>query len=254
MKMAPRQQKLSLLLLGCGFALVFLSSALAMFDPRGENQPRDDLDPDAIERVEEFFHVNTATLSTIENGPDEAEVARIHEEEEAVEGPFAPPKPNKKTKACWKDGEARGKGQWPDRETRQCPANQEKSMGMCYPRCGEKRNGFGPLCLDDCAKTIYRSNGLLFCCDTEEICKDLVQTLVSKLPKSLIRFLIDVATNPNNAPRIMRDFREVAQNAMHLRLPLCSKINTMEELTIKEDAAMLGDEQQPFGETFAVAA
>jgi hypothetical protein len=168
--------------------------------------------------VEDFF--NTVDLGDGDlNGPDEGELNA---------GPFGP-RPRQKTKACWKDGESRGKGSMPDRQTRECPATQEKSMGMCYPHCGDKRNGFGPVCLDDCSKMIYKANGLVFCCDTDEICKELVQTLATKLPKSLVRFALDLAANPNDVRRIMRDFREMTQNAMQLKLPLCSKIPPLQE-------------------------
>jgi len=127
-------------------------------------------------------------------------------------------------KACWKDSEPRGKGHLPDRETQQCPGTQEKSMGLCYPKCGEKRVGWGPLCLDNCQFTVYKTNAAFFCCDTDEICKDLMQDVAMKLPKAIVRMAIDIATNPSDARKIAQDFREFLADAMKLRLPMCSKM------------------------------
>jgi len=115
--------------------------------------------------------------------------------------------PPRNVKACWKDGEPRGKGHLPDRTTKECPNNQELSLGLCYPRCGEKRIGFGPLCLDDCKATAYQSTSALFCCDSDEICSDLMQDVASKLPKALLQLAIDLAKNPNDVRKVIQDFR-----------------------------------------------
>jgi len=91
-------------------------------------------------------------------------------------------KPQPKLKACWKDGESRGRGVLPDRQSKTCPASQpEKSMGLCYSKCSNsKREGFGPLCWDNCEKMVYHANGLVFCCDTDEICAEV--RMISQLP------------------------------------------------------------------------
>jgi len=138
---------------------------------------------------------------------------------------FPHPKPPRtKVKACWKDSEPRGKGHLPDKDSQSCPDNQEKSMGICYPRCGPKRVGFGPVCIDDCKATIYTSSAALFCCDTDDICKTLMEDAAMKLPRAFVRFAIDVAKNPNDVRKIASDFREFMADAMQLRLPLCSKL------------------------------
>jgi len=129
-----------------------------------------------------------------------------------------------KVKACWEDSEPRGKGHLPDRETRECPENQEKSMGICYPKCGPKRIGVGPICVDDCKDTIYKSSSAMFCCDSDEVCSDLMSDAAMKMPKALVQFLIDIATHPNDVRKIAQDFRTFMANAMELRLPLCSKL------------------------------
>jgi len=144
-------------------------------------------------------------------------------------------KPKEPVHACWKEGEPRGSGKFPDKETRECPSTQEKSMGLCYPHCGESRIGFGPLCLDNCAKTMYKSNGIVFCCETDDICKQLVQDLAMKLPKSLVRFALDLAAHPNDVRRILRDFREFASNAMQLKLPLCPSVKDSFEDDFEEE-------------------
>jgi len=131
--------------------------------------------------------------------------------------------PPRKTKACWKDGEPRGRGSLPDRSTKQCPENQEKSMGLCYPRCGEKRVGFGPLCVDDCKATIDKSTAPLFCCETDEICAGLMDDVSSTLPKALAQLIIDIAKYPNDFGKVMRDFRAFLASSLRLRLPMCSK-------------------------------
>jgi len=163
------------------------------------------------EQVEEFFERVMTTQHF-----DESDTSDVNSQDGSA------PKPQ--TKACWKDGEPRGRGKFPDKTTRTCPENEEKSMGMCYPHCGEKRTGLGPICLDDCSKIVYKSDGIVFCCDNQDICKDLVQNLAMKLPKSLVRFALDLASNPNDVRRILRDFRAFAGNAMQLRLPLCPNV------------------------------
>jgi hypothetical protein len=143
--------------------------------------------------------------------------------------------PPRNVKACWKDGEPRGKGHLPDRTTKECPNNQELSLGLCYPRCGEKRIGFGPLCLDDCKATAYQSTSALFCCDSDEICSDLMQDVASKLPKALLQLAIDLAKNPNDVRKVFQDFRAFLAASLQLRLPLCSKLNEFEELSYTDD-------------------
>jgi hypothetical protein len=154
--------------------------------------------------------------------------------EESVDG-FAPKKP----KACWKDGEPRGKGSLPDRSTRQCPENQEMSMGFCYPRCGDKRVGFGPLCVDDCKATIYKSSSILFCCESEDLCADLMDDISSKLPKALAQLAVDIVKNPNDFGKVLRDFRAFLATSMKLRLPMCSKV----EFPFLEERVQLIEDQ-----------
>ena len=149
----------------------------------------------------------------------------LNEQEEVMEGP-APPR---RVNACWKDGEPRGRGHLPDRDTRECPNNQEMSMGLCYPRCGDKRIGFGPLCLDDCKATVYQCSSGLFCCETDELCSDLMQDVLSKLPKALFQLAIDMAKNPNDVRKIIQDFRAILAASLRLRIPLCSKLNEFVE-------------------------
>jgi hypothetical protein len=154
---------------------------------------------------------------------------------------IAAPKPGN-IKACWKDGESRGKGVMPDRESKQCPDNKpDKSMGMCYPKCGDKRTGFGPLCWDDCKSTPYKSDGFVFCCDTDEVCADLRRDLAVKFPKAIVRFAIDLAQNPYDIRRAMSDFREVVQEARNLRLPLCSKLDEANQADKETEDVNLDD-------------
>jgi len=156
--------------------------------------------------------------------------------ERAPEAVEAPPK---KVKACWKDGEPRGKGKLPDRSTKECPDNQEKSMGLCYPRCGDKRVGFGPLCVDDCKATDYKSSSILFCCESEDLCSELMENLSSKLPKAIAQLAVDIVKNPNDFGKVLRDFREFLASTMKLRLPMCSKI----EFPFLEEQVQLIEDQ-----------
>ena len=93
------------------------------------------------------------------------------EEEEDSTKPTPRPKPL----ACWKDGEARGRGVLPDKKSKTCPVGHpDKSMGLCYPACSKLRQeGFGPLCWDNCEKMVYKANGIIFCCDTDETCSEV---------------------------------------------------------------------------------
>lgn len=132
--------------------------------------------------------------------------------------------PPKKAKACWRNAEPRGRGSLPDRSSKQCPENQEKSMGLCYPLCGDKHVGFGPLCMDDCKATVYKSSSILFCCETDEFCTELMEDISSTLPKAMAQLIIDIAKNPDDFGKVMRDFRAILASSMKLRLPMCATV------------------------------
>ena len=89
------------------------------------------------------------------------------------------PTPRPKFKACWKEGESRGAGVLPDRKSKTCPSSHpDKSMGLCYPTCKNvNRDGVGPLCWDNCAKTVYHSNGVVFCCENDDTCSQVSFTV-----------------------------------------------------------------------------
>jgi hypothetical protein len=103
-------------------------------------------------------------------------------------------------------------------------------MGLCYPHChSDKRDGFGPLCWDACAKMTYKSNGIVFCCDSDDTCSQLITDLAVKIPEALVRFAIDISVNPANVLKILKDFRVLASEVLELELPLCQDVKSSVE-------------------------
>lgn len=205
--------------------LLFVGCLMALFVTAGHNL-RTPTENDGVEALKEGANLYPA----FKNG--EFDFTIDFPPPSGQQNDAAPPR---RVKACWKDGEPRGKGHLPDRTTKECPNNQELSLGLCYPRCGEKRIGFGPLCLDDCKATAYQSTSALFCCDSDEICSDLMQDVASKLPKALLQLAIDLAKNPNDVRKVIQDFRAFLAASLQLRLPLCSKLNEFDEISFTDD-------------------
>jgi len=58
---------------------------------------------------------------------------------------------------CWIKSYGRGVG----RVITDCPADKEKQLALCYPRCREGFTGVGPVCWQDCPSG-YRDDGA-FC-------------------------------------------------------------------------------------------
>lgn len=162
--------------------------------------------------------VTSACMADVAND-DEVNVAALTATQIDDDEPLG-----RKVQACWKDSEPRGRGKFPDKDSHECPENLEKSMGLCYPKCGDKRIGFGPLCVDDCKSTPFTSTAAFFCCESDELCADLMKEAATKLPKTLVKLGLDLLRNPNDIRKITQDLRNMIAEAMELRLPLCSKI------------------------------
>ena len=157
-------------------------------------------------------------------------------EQQELEKPTPRPKPE----ACWRNAESRGPGHLPEREAKgKCPAGEEKSGGFCYPPCPAKYEGVGPVCWVDCNTTpTYHSAGLLFCCKDDTTCAELLKTLGKRLPEDLIKVAVDIAANPSNVIKILKDFRDLARDAADLGLPTCVERRGVEEQTTGAEAVV----------------
>jgi len=169
----------------------------------------------------------------------DGEMEKEEVDEVELANPYGPPR---KPKACWKDATPRGRGKLPDRATKQCPENQEKNMGFCYPRCGDKQVGLGPFCVDDCKATPYHATAPIFCCESEELCIALMEEVSSTLPKAVAALARDLINNPDDVQKIARDFRAILASSMKLRLPMCSNLPQitlyMREEDVERDAIL----------------
>lgn len=139
----------------------------------------------------------------------------------------------KKPKACWREGDPRGPGTLPDAIHKfQCTNKNrpEKSNGLCYPKCkSENKVGQGGICWDDCSKHVYKSSGVVFCCESDQVCKELLATVAIKLPMAWTKLVVDIAVNPAQVIKILRDFKNIVEKTTQLRLPKCSKVKPYEE-------------------------
>lgn len=158
-------------------------------------------------------------------------------------------RPRAKPEACWRDATSRGSGKLPDRASHECPKERpEKNAGLCYPKCSNAAMvGMGPICWEDCTKTKYASNGVVFCCKSDDVCSELVADLGKKLPEALVRFALDVAVNPSNILKLFKDFRILVSDALELELPMCSKLQSDGQSEDETDMVV------PSGEAIIVA-
>jgi hypothetical protein len=138
------------------------------------------------------------------------------------------PQPKNKVEACWRDAKARGVGHIPEKDDkdnkRECKKDEDKSGGLCYPKCEDKMVGLGPICWEDCEKVKYHSAGLLFCCVDDQTCADLVLDIGKQLPQAIVKFALDIAVNPSNIVKILHDFRDLVKDSAKLALPMCSDV------------------------------
>ncbi|KAH9252277.1 hypothetical protein BASA81_009879 [Batrachochytrium salamandrivorans] len=139
-----------------------------------------------------------------------------------------------RAKACWRSADYRGAGALPQREKGKnptCPKDRpNKSRGLCYADCkSDKKVGEGSLCWDDCSKIKYKSDGLVFCCESKEVCTGLITTIGVKLPLAVTKLLADIAINPTQIFKLLRDFRKVVEETAGLVLPQCDKLKLEDE-------------------------
>jgi hypothetical protein len=150
-------------------------------------------------------------------------------------------------KACWREAKSRGTGKLPDRQSKKCPNNHpDKSGGLCYESCPKSMVGVGPVCWDDCSKTKYHSKGVVFCCQDDDTCSNLVTELGFKIPKELVKFAIDIAVNPTQVLKILKDFRQLVSDVADLKVPVCKTSNSfldVEELFDLPEGDEEGEEQ-----------
>ncbi|KAH9258893.1 hypothetical protein BASA81_002957 [Batrachochytrium salamandrivorans] len=142
------------------------------------------------------------------------------------------PAPTTKTPACWKEAVGRGTGSIVDRKTNECPTEKpERSGNQCYAKCPALYEGVGPVCWSTCESTKYKSNGVVFCCETETICAELLTTLGKKLPLALVKLAMDISVDPANVVKLLMDFKKLVDITLQLGLQSCSKLSLLDEIS-----------------------
>lgn len=158
-----------------------------------------------------------------------------------------------RAKACWRSADYRGAGALPKREKGKsptCPSSRpDKSHGLCYPNCESSRKvGEGSLCWDDCSKIKYKSDGLVFCCESKEVCTGLITTIGVKLPLAVTKLLADIAINPTQIFKLLRDFKRVVEETAGLVLPQCDKLKLEDGDWFGESGLDYDDDEDKSGE------
>lgn len=128
-------------------------------------------------------------------------------------------------RACWRQTGYRGPGTPQNPTTKQCPKIRPEHgfAHRCFRKCKHERLGQGSLCIDNCEKTRFKSNGVVFCCENNEVCSQLLTTLGVKLPKALAQYFKDILLHPHRVVQIWEDFKVVVEDATKLALPPCSR-------------------------------
>lgn len=141
------------------------------------------------------------------------------------------PAPTTKTPACWKEALGRGTGSVVDRKTNECPEDKpERSGNQCYAKCPALHEGVGPVCWSICESTKYKSNGVVFCCESDAVCAELLTTLGKKLPLALIKLAMDISVDPANVVKLLVDFKKLVDVTLQLGLQSCAKLSFLDEL------------------------
>ena len=131
---------------------------------------------------------------------------------------YLPPKPKPvaalagvERGVCLKRVSARGVGE----VERECTADEERQLGICYPRCAAGEDGVGPLCWAGCA-TPSRSTGPL-CCETTEDCTRLLEE-AAKLAYDVTKAVVD----RESPAELIDDLKTLIADAKGLALPECA--------------------------------
>eukprot|EP00286_Rhodomonas_abbreviata_P021487 CAMPEP_0181294774 /NCGR_PEP_ID=MMETSP1101-20121128/3788_1 /TAXON_ID=46948 /ORGANISM="Rhodomonas abbreviata, Strain Caron Lab Isolate" /LENGTH=140 /DNA_ID=CAMNT_0023399471 /DNA_START=75 /DNA_END=494 /DNA_ORIENTATION=+ len=116
--------------------------------------------------------------------------------------------------ACWRDALPRKTAKKTD--DGKCPSGYSKSFGICYQDCGDHYDAYGPLCWDECTAAVP-VNGLVFCCDSQDTCTELLKDLALKTPEALVKTIVDIATaTPVSIAKILKDLRALVEDAREL--------------------------------------
>ncbi|GBG23818.1 Hypothetical Protein FCC1311_000382 [Hondaea fermentalgiana] len=115
--------------------------------------------------------------------------------------------------ACWKKIEWRGLGHLGN-----CTADEEKQMGLCYAKCGEKGAiGEGPTCFDPCPAG-YDINAGAICCEDKQVCSQKVIDLAVRIPYEIARAAMD----EHNPVALIHDIQNIIKDMTQLAFPECT--------------------------------
>ena len=81
---------------------------------------------------------------------------------------------------CKKDSYMRHGTEW------KCPAGQEQSGDLCYPKCKAGTKGHGPVCYSECPKGTVECGPL--CLREGEMCDSTLQDIVEELYPMIIDY------------------------------------------------------------------
>jgi len=115
---------------------------------------------------------------------------------------------------CYKDVHYRGIGKLEDN----CTADEERQMGICYPKCKVTQEGAGPVCIDSCPSDHPVTAGVL-CCESQDNCKAMITDLGVKIGYDVIRMVID----RDDQSKLAQDIKKLLTDASGLQIPICSK-------------------------------
>jgi hypothetical protein len=131
---------------------------------------------------------------------------------------YLPPKPKPvaalagvERGVCLKHVSARGVG----KVARDCAADEERQLGVCYPRCAAGEDGVGPLCWASCAVPSVSMGPL--CCDTTEDCTRLLEE-AANLAYDVTKAVVD----RESPAEMIDDLKALIADAKGFAMPQCA--------------------------------
>ncbi|CAK9038197.1 Uncharacterized protein SCF082_LOCUS22510 [Durusdinium trenchii] len=115
--------------------------------------------------------------------------------------------------ACWKRVAFRGMG-----HLKNCTADEERQMGVCYKKCGDGSVGEGPFCFSECPADLNLSAGAI-CCKDKNVCTQKIVDLAVKIPWDIARAVMDQA----NPIKELKDLKKIIHDAAQAVFPECEK-------------------------------
>lgn len=116
--------------------------------------------------------------------------------------------------ACWKSASLSGSGHFAET----CGDNEERSLGLCYPKCPPGKERMGPICWDACDGEDYGISVGAICC------KD--QACVTELGDVSAKISIDVAKiamDGENIIAVIEDLKNLYDDLMSLDFDQCQE-------------------------------